>query len=206
MNNGLFGITSPQTNSTVNAGILSNINTASVIPTPYDQSQNRGVGVNYDNLVFVIDTSLESDYIFSFSLTAPVDVFVDWGDGYRETFKTAGTKSHTYSSKGRYTVQIGGTLNVITFASMTGRGKLVSCLSFGNLSKLALCAFNGCTNLVSVPNQIPRTFTSLNSMFASCTNFNDSNICFWDTSNINDMSTTFQAATSFFRPLNSWNT
>jgi len=203
VNNGLFDISCIQTTptSTINAGVSSN----NVLNT-FSLSQNRGVGVNYDNLVFVIDTSLESDYIFSFSLGSTVDVFVDWGDGTRETFKTTGTKSHTYPSKGRYIVQVGGTLNTITFASMMGRGKLVSCLSFGNLSKLTTCTFNGCSNLIGVPNQIPRTFTSLNSMFTSCTNFNDNNISFWDTSNITDMSTTFQAASSFSRPLNSWNT
>jgi len=203
VNNGLFDISCIQTTptSTINAGVSSN----NVLDT-LSLSQNRGVGINYDNLVFLIDTRLESDYIFSFSLGSTVDVFVDWGDGTRETFKTTGTKSHTYPSKGRYVVQVGGTLNTITFASMTGRGKLVSCLSFGNLSKLTTCTFNGCSNLIGVPNQIPRTFTSLNSMFTSCTNFNDNNISFWDTSNITDMSTTFQAASSFSRPLNSWNT
>lgn len=206
MNNGLFGITSLQTNSTVNTGILSTTNIASPIPTPYGSSQNRGVGVNYDNLVFLIDTRLESDYIFSFSLGAIVDIFVDWGDGTREIFKTTGTKTHTYTSKGRYIVQIGGTLNTITFASMTGRGKLVSCLSFGNLLRFASCTFNGCSNLISVPNQIPRTFTSLNSMFTSCSSFNDSNVCSWDTSNIDNMTSTFSLASSFNRPLNSWNT
>jgi len=203
VNNGLFDISCVQTTptSTINAGILS-----STIPTPYPLSQNRGAGVNYDNLVFLIDTRLESDNIFSFSLGSTVDVFVDWGDGTREVFKTTGTKTHTYPSKGRYTVQIGGTLNTITFTSMTGRGKLVSCLSFGNLSRLAACTFNGCSNLTSVPNQIPRTFTSLSSMFASCNSFNDISICSWDTSNITDMSSTFNLNTAFNRPLNSWNT
>ena len=203
MNNGLFDTSCIQTTPTsaINIGVSSNniLNTLSL-------SQNRGVGVNYDNLVFIIDTSLESDYIFSFSLGSTVDVFVDWGDGTRETFKTTGTKSHTYPSKGRYTVQIGGTLNTISFTSMTGRGKLVSCLSFGNLSKLIACTFNGCSNLKNVPNQIPRTFTLLSSMFQSCTNFNDSSVCYWDTSNITDMSLTFSGASSFNRPLNSWNT
>lgn len=203
MNNGIFDISCIQTTptSTVNVGISS-----STISTPYPLSQNRGAGVNYDNLVFLIDTRLESDNIFSFSLGSTVDVFVDWGDGTREVFKTTGTKTHTYSSKGRYIVQIGGTLNTISFTSMTGRGKLVSCLSFGNLSKLIACTFNGCSNLTSVPNQIPRTFTLLTSMFQSCSNFNDSNVCSWDTSNITDMGTAFSQATIFNRPLNSWNT
>jgi surface protein len=203
VNNGLFDISCIQTTPTsiINNGILSNI-----IPVPYGLSQNRGVGINYDNLVFVIDTRLESDNIFSFALGSTVDVFVDWGDGTREVFKTTGTKTHTYPSKGRYTVQVGGTLNTITFASMTGRGKLVSCLSFGNLSGLTACTFSGCTNLINVPNQIPRTFNSLASMFTSCSSFNDSSVCSWDTSNITNMSLTFSLATSFNKPVNSWNT
>jgi len=206
VNNGLFNITSLQTNSTISSSILSTTNIASNILMPQGQSQNRGIGVNYDNLVFLLDTRLEADNNFSFSLGSIVDVFVDWGDGTRETFKTTGTKSHTYSSRGRYIIQIGGILNSITFTSMLGRNKLVSCLSFGNLSKLGSCCFNGCANLISVPNQIPRTFTVLNSMFASCTNFNDSNVCSWDTSNITDMALVFSGASNFNKPLNSWNT
>ena len=109
MNNGLFGLGSIQTSSIGNNGILGNTTTYNSIPAPYGQSQGRGVGIDYDNLVFLIDTRVEADNIFSFSLGSIVDVFVDWGDGAREVFKTTGTKTHTYTSKGRYIVQIGGT-------------------------------------------------------------------------------------------------
>lgn len=206
MNIGLLGLASAApSNSIISNGILNSPITN--IQTPYGLPQGRGAGIDYENnLVFLFDTSLEADNIVSFSLSGTVNVSVDWGDGSKEFFQTTGTKSHTYGSEGKYIVQIRGTLTGITFASMTGRAKLVSCLSFGSLSLLASCTFNGCSNLISVPNQIPRTFTSLNSMFANCTKFNDNSVCSWDTSNITNMGSIFLFAAAFNRPVNSWNT
>lgn len=204
MNNGIFGGDFPPSRSLINNGVL---NTPSnVIPTTYGQGANRGVGINYDNLVFLFNTALEADNIVSFSFGGTVDCFVDWGDGVVETFKTTGTKTHTYPSKGLYTVQIGGTLSTISFATMTGRGKLISCLSFGSLSLLVLCSFNGCTNLTSVPNQIPITLTSLAGMFQGCSRFNSPSVITWDTSRITDMNYAFAAQTSFNQPIGGWNT
>ena len=204
MNNGIFGGDFPPSRSLINNGVL---NTPSnVIPTTYGQGANRGVGINYDNLVFLFNTALEADNIVSFSFGGTVNCFVDWGDGVVETFKTTGTKTHTYPSKGLYTVQIGGTLSTISFAAMTGRGKLISCLSFGSLSLLVLCSFNGCTNLTSVPNQIPITLTSLAGMFQGCSRFNSPSVITWDTSRITDMNYAFATQTSFNQPIGGWNT
>ena len=204
MNNGIFGGDFPPSRSLINNGVLDT--PSNVIPTTYGQGENRGVGINYDNLVFLFNSALEADNIVSFSFGGTVNCFVDWGDGVVETFKTTGTKTHTYPSKGLYTVQIGGTLSTISFAAMTGRGKLISCLSFGSLSLLVLCSFNGCTNLTSVPNQIPRTFTSLASMFQLCSRFNSPSVITWDTSRITDMNYAFATQNSFNQPIGGWNT
>lgn len=204
MNNGIFGGDFPPSRSLINNGVLET--PFSPIPTTYGQASNRGVGINYDNLVFLFDTRLEADNIVSFSFSGTVNCFVDWGDGVVETFRTTGTKTHTYPSKGLYTVQIGGTLSGISFNLMTGRYKLISCLSFGNLSLLSSCTFTGCAFLTSVPNQIPRTFTSLSNMFNGCSRFNSPSVITWDTSRITNMSYAFAVQTSFNQPIGGWNT
>jgi surface protein len=204
VNNGIFGLDSPPSRSLMNDGIL-NI-PSSVVPSILGQSENRGADVDYNNLVFLFDTNLEADNIVSFSFSGTVNCFVDWGDGAVEVFKTTGTKSHTYPSKGRYIVQIGGLLSAITFQSMVGSGKLISCLSFGKLPNLSACRFRNCSNLREVPNNIPATFTSLSSMFALCNNFNSPAVLTWDTSRITSLNGTFFQNTRFQQPINVWNT
>jgi surface protein len=204
VNNGIFGGNFPPGRSLINNGILDT--PSNVIPTTYGQAANRGVGINYDNLVFLVNTALEADNSVGLFFSGTVNCFVDWGDGSVETFRTTGTKTHTYTSKGLYTIQIGGTLSGISFNLMTGRYKLISCLSFGNLSLLSFCAFTNCVFLTSVPNQIPRTFTSLSNMFNGCTRFNSPSVLTWDTSRITNMSYAFASQTSFNQPIGGWNT
>jgi surface protein len=204
VNNGIFGGNFPPSRSLINNGVLDS--PSSTIPTTYGQSANRGVGINYDNLVLLFDTRIEADNVVSFSFSGTVNCFVDWGDGVVETFSTTGTKTHIYPSKGLYTVQIGGTLSGITFSGMTGRYKLISCLSFGNLSLLSSCGFGQCAFLTSVPNQIPRTFTSLAAMFNGCSRFNSPSVITWDTSRITNMSQMFRSQNAFNQPIGGWNT
>lgn len=204
MNNGIFGGDFPPSRSLINNGILDL--PSSTIPTTYGQSENRGVSINYDNLVFLFDTRLEASNIVSFSFSGTVNCFVDWGDGSVETFRTTGTKTHTYPSKGLYTVQIGGILSAITFQGMTGAAKLISCLSFGKLPNLTACRFRNCSNLREVPNNIPVTFTSLSNMFALCNSFNSPAVLTWDTSRITSLNSIFFQNTRFQQPINVWNT
>ena len=204
MNNGIFGGNFPPGRSLINNGILDT--PYNIIPTTYGQAANRGVNINYDNLVFLVNTALEADNIVSFSFSGTVNCFVDWGDGSVEIFRTTGTKTHTYPSKGLFTIQIGGILSGISFSGATGRYKLISCLSFGNLSLLSFCTFGQCAFLTSVPNQIPRTFTSLSNMFNGCARFNSPSVLTWDTSRITNMSYTFSSQTSFNQPIGGWNT
>ena len=204
MNNGIFGGDFLPSRPLINNGVLDS--PSSTIPTTYGQSGNRGVSINYNNLVLLFDTRLEANNIVNISFIGTINCFIDWGDGVVETFRTTGTRTHTYPSKGFYTVQIGGDLSGITFSGMTGRGKLISCLSFGNLPSLSSCQFTGCFNLISVPNQIPRTFTSLGNMFQLCSRFNSPSVITWNTSRITNMSNAFSQQNAFNQPIGGWNT
>ena len=65
--------------------------------------------------------------------------------------------------------------------------------------------FVGCTNLTSVPSQIPTTVTTLRQMFYNASSFNQ-DINAWTTTNILNMSGMFRGATTFNQSLNSWTT
>lgn len=204
MNNGLFGLDSPQTYSNSITDIDGLLGRPSIIPSIYGDNLNKKPQINYDNLVFVIDTSKESNNIFNLPLAGTVNCTVDWGDGVIERFTTASNKSHTYPSRGEYTIQIYGILTSFTFSSATlYQPKLIRCLSFGTL---ALTSFNfqSCTNLIQVPSNLPTGVTSLANCFNGCSNFNWP-IDTWDVSRVTSLASTF-ANSSFNRSLNSWNT
>ena len=57
-------------------------------------------------------------------------------------------------------------------------------------------AFNGDTNLVSVPTIFPSTVTDLANTFLGATSFNQ-NLATWDTSNVVTMNSMFSGATDF---------
>lgn len=150
--------------------------------------------------------SVNSSDTISLQLLGTVAATVDWGDGNTNSYSTTGVKSHTYSTGGSKTVSISGTLTV--FATITsGADKLTDILSFGTIGLENLnSAFDGCVNLVSVPNQLPATVTTCVSMFEGCTSLNDSDITSWDTVNVTNMSNMFNGASVFNQPIGSWNT
>lgn len=159
-----------------------------------------------DDLVFEIDTTL-GDLTFEvpiISIAAASSVVIDWGDGVQDTHTTTGTKTHTYAQHGVYVIRLRGGLK--GFGGAITRPELTKCLSFGNTGLLSLQnAFYKCTNLVSVPDNIPVTVTNMSSMFNQATIFNQ-NIGSWDTSNVTSMSSMFNQATSFNQDIGSWDT
>ncbi|QVK04848.1 BspA family leucine-rich repeat surface protein [Mycoplasma mycoides] len=60
--------------------------------------------------------------------------------------------------------------------------------------------------VVSVPKDLPREITSLKELFQDATEFNDSNIKNWDTSNVEIMESMFEGATKFNQDLEQWDT
>ena len=144
------------------------------------------------------------------------NIYVDWGDG-----GITNTYSHSYLKTGQYTVSIyyagstpppvysygfGSTSSNVNWSS--GGQFLTAVVSWDTrYFNSFINAFNGCSNLVSVPNTInldPRG-VSLQGMFAYCNKFNDPNVLSWDTTNVSDMSYMFLNSSNFSQNLSNWN-
>ncbi|MFX1395974.1 MAG: BspA family leucine-rich repeat surface protein [Promethearchaeota archaeon] len=137
---------------------------------------------------------------------------VDWGDGKHDTI-TAWNQSeatHSYSSRGIYTIRIDGNIVSWRFNNGGDRLKLLEidqwgCLRLGNLGGY----FYGCENLVITARDILNLTgtTILNRAFMYCLklvrveSMND-----WDVSKVIDMSWMFMGAANFNQDISSWNT
>ena len=186
------------------------------------------------NLVLQIDTSMQSGvggasigsmassgsvsnlttYDFELGLFGDVNVSIDWGDSTPASVATtAGVVSHTYATSGQYEIRVSGTLTGFGQdpdswdESLIGAEYLTGVSSFGTLGLTSLAyAFYGAVNLVSVPSVLPSTVVSLEDTFFAADSFNHAHIGAWDTSNVTDMSSMFENASSFNQSLNSWDT
>jgi len=67
-------------------------------------------------------------------------------------------------------------------------------------------AFSAMVNLVSVPDRLPSTVTTLKAAFANTSVFNDPSVVDWDTRNVTSLEQTFASATNFNQPIGNWNT
>lgn len=196
-----------------------------VINTPYHFPPNTDWSVNTNNLVLVFDTRLT----FSRSLYGTIQVpsttiylqirtlatqraIIDWGDGSTTILQEAGfsTQSHTYACHGVYTVQISSvtSFDFGTSANLLDTRALIKCNSFGKIPFGAISltfTFAENVNLIDCPETIPTGITSMNNFFRRCSNFNNSKVSYWNTSNIVDINNAFLAATNFNQPLY-WNT
>lgn len=63
----------------------------------------------------------------------------------------------------------------------------------------------GGENFVDVPDSIPSSVTSLSGAFAHSPKFNDSSVSKWDVSNVKEINSLFENATSFNQPLDNFN-
>lgn len=161
-------------------------------------------------LIFTYDTTLVAGTpTIALGLSSAVNVVVFWGDNSSNVYTTTGSKTHTYSSGGTYTVHVYGSLASFDNSIVTSdqRRRLTEIVSWGTvgLNSLAYACF-GCTNLTSIPSSIPSTVTNLSFMFNENTTFNSSSITTWDTSNIALMGSMFYNATAFNQNIGSWDT
>ena len=176
------------------------------------------------NLVLEIDTTVrvpveigsvtaaDESFVFELGLWGEVDVQVDWGDGSTDNVSAAGPFPHTYTTSGRYTITVSGSLTgfgqdpLNLDLPLSGSQYLRAVRSFGELGITSLSfAFWGSTNLVDVPATLPATVTDMSYMFSGSSSFNG-DVSGWDTSAVTDMSGMFSYASSFNQSLNSWDT
>ena len=137
---------------------------------------------------------------------------ISWGDGATET-NVLGTQSHTYTTAGNYTVSVTGGLTGLTLDRPPDLGgypgpvpELASIDRWGGISWTNMSnAFAGASNMVYIATDTPNLslVTDMSSMFEAATTF-DGDISSWDVSSVTDMLDMFGGATSFNQPLNTW--
>lgn len=93
------------------------------------------------------------------------------------------------------------TLGDPTYESYVGT-RIVTVKSFYN--QIRSYKFRVGDDLLTVPDKLALTTTTLSGMFEGCINFNQ-NISGWETSKITDMSNMFKGCTTFNRDLSRWN-
>lgn len=134
-------------------------------------------------------------------------VTVDWGDGTVQGPLVANSSwpSHTYQAPRTVQIKLSGTITGYGGWAL-GREYLHSVDSFGTVGVISLSsAFNGATNLVSVPAQLPATVTMLDGMLQQTSSFNQ-DLSGWDVSRVVDMTAMFYHATAFNQDLSGWDT
>ena len=157
-------------------------------------------------------TAADESFLFELGLFGEVDVHVDWGDGSADDVSAAGPFLHTYTTLGRYTITVSGSLTgfgqdpLISSDPLLGASLLKSVRSFGELGITSLnLAFYGSANLIDVPSTLPATVTDVHGMFGGASSF-DGDVSGWDTGQVTDMGGMFAGASSFNQSLNSWDT
>ena len=150
--------------------------------------------------------------------TAPSQTYaynVDWnGDGdfddLDENVVYTGNATHDFGAVGTYTIKIGGLFPAIYFNNTGDKEKIISIDQWGNIVwKSMSSAFNGASNLVNNAIDVPdlTQCTSLIAAFKDATSIGASTETGnwnWNTSNINNLISTFNGATAFDQDLSSW--
>jgi len=157
-------------------------------------------------LVLVYDITVSG-----FELVLPISdgtiTSIDWGDG---NTSTDGSKNHTFTNSGTYTVSVlGSGVTSLSYQNNTGTGALylTQCTSFGEIGLTDLGgAFFNAINLISVPTSLPltSTITNMYALFCGCNIFNQ-DISGWDFSNVHDIASMFYNTNAFNQDISSWN-
>ena len=119
------------------------------------------------------------------TVTVSGNATVIWGDGSSSDLEDEG-EARTFTDLGTLTIYGGDGVQVSGDA-------IVKVKQFGRQPKLS---FEDCVNLEWVPTYIPSSLVDCEGMFAGCTKFN-SDIQYWQVSNITNMDRMFQGATAF---------
>lgn len=126
--------------------------------------------------------------------------YVDWGDGTLEPV-TTGALSHQYVGAGQRDVTLWVETPILGLQFVAGNA-LTEVKQWGDVT-FPVVALAGNTELVKVPNQIPKGLTGAASMFEGCVKFNQS-LNGWDVSGVVNMTNMFKGASTFNGLIDAW--
>ena len=126
--------------------------------------------------------------------------YVDWGDGTLEPV-TTGALSHQYVGAGQRDVTLWVETPILNLQFVAGNA-LTEVKQWGDVT-FPVVALAGNTELVKVPNQIPKGLTDAASMFEGCVKFNQS-LNGWDVSGVVNMANMFNGAATFNGLIDAW--
>ena len=132
---------------------------------------------------------------------------INWGDGNTTTVSGGTSSTHEYAEEGVYTITMTGWVSrfgLDTWSINYRATAITKVLEWNDLLGLESLHLNRNTNLVSVPDHLPKTVTNLFRGFAYCESFNDPNVSEWDVSNVTNMERLFLRCFLFDQPLNDW--
>jgi prepilin-type N-terminal cleavage/methylation domain-containing protein len=164
--------------------------------------------VSASALVMKYDTSMIDSNVVQLPVQMVEGITVQWGDGTPTEAVSTNNPSHTYATDGVFTVKVDGSYKKLGSDSgpLPGAAALIGVSRWGQQIMLLERAFNGATNLVSVPAKLPADTTNTSMMFFGATKFNDPAVKTWDVKNITGASGMFQDAKAFNQPIGNWDT
>jgi len=174
-------------------GIYSNI-----IPTP---------PTPVNPLIMTVDTTLGTGDNFAILPQNSTDTYeVDWGDGNTDVGVT-GNMTHTYSTGGVYTVEVGGNFPGYQMSDNSShKSKITDITQWGNITwKSGSAAFYGCNNLTVSATDSPdlSITTTIKGFFNRCISLTNEDFSNWITSNIEVMENVFLLST-FNGDISTW--
>ena len=167
-------------------------------------------GVQYDGkyTAFIYDLNLAGCVGTTVQLpvnqpTSSGGSVINWGDSSQNTL-SGSNQSHTYASKGVYTVLYEGPISVIDTVGIASNAR--TCLQkisqWSDSATPSRLSFANSTNLVYVPKP-PSSVTNLSGAFNNARVFNQP-IGDWDMSNVTNIDSMFAGAWAFNQPLANW--
>ena len=162
----------------------------------------------YAKEVLVLTIRIENGKFFHLQYGNPSGIEIDWGDGtpldtssgsllivgtsYKHQYFFETTKESNFRE---FELKISGNADILKFHS----GYLIKVDSYGGFTPSRI-TFQACTELVKVPDYLPKSVTSTYSMFTDCHKFNQ--VLNFDTSRVVDMSSMFYNCYQFNQPVN----
>ncbi|EIP0347762.1 BspA family leucine-rich repeat surface protein [Shigella sonnei] len=141
------------------------------------------------------------------ALNGWTNITIDWGDGNKSTLPGGQTRGfHEYSDSTERTITATGVLSnpeAPTQTQTISGDNITEIVDWNNGLPQAVQLI-GLTSLIKVPDYIPSYWTTLESLFESCSVFNDADIAKWNTGAVTSMKSLFFGCSAFNQLIVAW--